>query len=174
MALVIFLRGVNVGGYRTFRPSLLANQLKDYHVVNIGAAGTFVVCKPPGERRLRSELLRRLPFQTEMITCTGQELIAAVSTNPFEGEVQSPDIVRFVTVLAKQPQVFPSMPICVPGEDEWFLQILSRQAKFLFGVYRRHMKTISYLRSIDKLVGGLTTTRNWNTIKAIVKVLEKK
>ena len=42
MALVVFLRGVNVGGHRTFRPSLLARQLEPYGVVNVGAAGTFV------------------------------------------------------------------------------------------------------------------------------------
>lgn len=66
MALVTFLRGVNVGGHRTFRPSILAHQLKEYGVVNIGAAGTFVVCKPVSQRRLRCELLRRLPFETEV------------------------------------------------------------------------------------------------------------
>jgi len=67
MALVIFLRGVNVGGHRTFRPSVLANQLKDYGVINIGAAGTFVVSKPISQTRLRSELARLLPFETKVI-----------------------------------------------------------------------------------------------------------
>jgi uncharacterized protein (DUF1697 family) len=56
MALVVFLRGVNVGGHRTFRPSILANELKEYGVVNIGAAGTLVVRKPISEKRLRAEL----------------------------------------------------------------------------------------------------------------------
>ena len=45
MALVAPLRGVNVGGHRTFRPSILARELGDYDVVNVGAAGTFVVRK---------------------------------------------------------------------------------------------------------------------------------
>ena len=35
MALVVLLKGINVGGHRTFRP-----------VVNIGAAGTFVIRQP--------------------------------------------------------------------------------------------------------------------------------
>jgi hypothetical protein len=43
MALVVFLRGVNVGGFRTFRPSILARELSDYDAVNVGAAGAFVV-----------------------------------------------------------------------------------------------------------------------------------
>jgi hypothetical protein len=43
VALVVLLRGVNVGGHKTFRPSLLVEQLKHLDAVNIGAAGTFVV-----------------------------------------------------------------------------------------------------------------------------------
>jgi hypothetical protein len=43
MALVVFLRGVNVGGHRTFRRSTLTEQLKHLDAVNIGAAGTFVI-----------------------------------------------------------------------------------------------------------------------------------
>ena len=39
MALVAFLRGVNVGGHRRFRPSLLAKELAGYDVVNVGATG---------------------------------------------------------------------------------------------------------------------------------------
>jgi uncharacterized protein (DUF1697 family) len=173
MALVIFLRGVNVGGHRTFRPSILANQLKDYGVVNIGAAGTFVVRKPVSQKRLRSELLRRLPFEAEVMMCTGQELTAAALDNPFDGEPARSDIVGFVSVLAKPPQVLPSIPIRLPGNGRWLLKILSTHDRFLFGCYRREMKVISCLTAIDKLFGVPVTTRNWNTISAILKVLEK-
>ena len=39
MALVALLRGVNVGGHRTFRPSILTRDLGDYDVVNVKANG---------------------------------------------------------------------------------------------------------------------------------------
>lgn len=173
MALVTFLRGVNVGGHRTFRPSMLANQLKAYGVVNIGAAGTFVVCRPVRESRLRAEILRRLPFEPEVMICTCQELIAAASNNPFDGEPRRSDIVRFVSVLAKPPNINPSIPIRLPEQGKWLLRILSRHDRFLFGVYRREMKAIACLGAIDKLFGVPATTRNWNTIRQIVNVLEK-
>jgi uncharacterized protein (DUF1697 family) len=67
MAFVVFLRGINVGGHRTLRPTMLAQQLKHFDVVNIGAAGTFVVGAPTSETRLRAELSRRLPFETSII-----------------------------------------------------------------------------------------------------------
>jgi uncharacterized protein (DUF1697 family) len=62
MAHVVFLRGVNVGGHRTFRPAVLAQRMKRFDVVNVGAAGTFVVRARVGPAELRSELCRRLPF----------------------------------------------------------------------------------------------------------------
>jgi len=67
MALIVFLRGVNVGGHRTFRPSILAKELSDYDVVNVGAAGTFIVRKPGPRGKFRAELLRRLPFEAEVV-----------------------------------------------------------------------------------------------------------
>lgn len=142
-------------------------------MVNIGAAGTFVVRRPVSQARLRSELLRRLPFEPEVMMCTHRELIAAASNNPFGGEPPRTDIIRFVSVLAKPPQVLPSIPLCIPDQGKWLLSILSRHNRFLFGVYRREMKAISCLGAIDKLFGVPATTRNWNTIRAILKVLDK-
>jgi uncharacterized protein (DUF1697 family) len=40
-------------------------------------------------------------------------------------------------------------------------------------MYRRHMKTISYLGKIDALFGARATTRNWNTIMAILRILKE-
>lgn len=171
MALVVFLRGVNVGGHKTFRPTLLAQQLKHYDVVNIGAAGTFVIRKPTSQARLRAELRRRLPFETEIIICKGRDLMSLASADPFADEKTRPDIVRFVSVFAKRPRLLPSTPISLPAEGKWLLRILATEDRFLFGLYRRQMKAIGYLGTIDRLFGAPATTRNWNTIAAIIKVL---
>jgi uncharacterized protein (DUF1697 family) len=174
MALVVFLRGVNVGGHKTFRPSMLAEQLKDYDVVNVGAAGTFVIRKPISQVQLRAELLRRLPFETEVMICNGHDLISLASGDPFAGEPPRPDVVRFVSVLAKRPRVLPSIPISLPPDGKWLLRILATQNRFLFGLYRRQMKAISFLSAIDKIFGVSATTRNWNTITTIINVLKSR
>ena len=171
MALVVFLRGCNVGGSRTFRPTLLAGQLKQYDVVNIGAAGTFVVRARTTQAKLRADLLRRMPFETEVMICEGRDLIEAVSTDPFASEPVRADVVRFVTVLAARPPRRPTIPISFPADGQWALRILAVEGRFLFGLYRRQMKAISHLGSIDKLFGVPATTRNWNTITTILKVL---
>ena len=174
MALVVFLRGVNVGGHRTFRPSMLVDQLKDYDVVNIGAAGTFVVLKPISQVQLRAELLRRLPFETHVMICDGRDLVGLASGDPFAGEPPRPDVVRFVSVLAKRPRVLPSIPISLPPDGQWLLRILATQNRFIFGVYRRQMKAIGFLGAIDKIFGAPATTRNWNTITTIINVLKSR
>jgi uncharacterized protein (DUF1697 family) len=171
MALVVFLRGVNVGGHRTFRPSILARELSNYDVVNVGAAGTFVVRKPGSRAKFRAELLRKLPFEAEVVLCDGRDLIRLEMENPFGTEPSRSDIVRFVSILSKASRVRPSIPIALPPGGEWLVRVIASTNRFVFGVYRRHMKTITYLGQIDKLFGVPVTTRNWNTIKAIVRVL---
>lgn len=48
---------------------------------------------------------------------------------------------------------------------------LSMDNRFVVGMYQRHMKVIGYLGKLDGLFGVPATTRNWNTITAICKVL---
>ena len=172
MPLVVFLRGINVGGHRAFRPSVVARELSDYDVVSVGAAGTFVVRKPGSPARFRAELLRKLPFNATMVVCEGQDLIRLVSANPFEAEPSSPDTVRFVSILSKANRRPPSIPFTLPPTGDWFVRVIASKGRFICGVYRRRMKTIGYLGQIDKLFGARATTRNWNTIVAIVRILK--
>jgi uncharacterized protein (DUF1697 family) len=174
LALVVLLRGVNVGGHRTFRPATLVKELKHLDAVNIGAAGTFVVRGPVSQAQLRAEVARRLPFETEIMICQGRDIMRLVSKKLFEGQPEGSDIVRFVSLMAKVPRSVPSIPMSFPSSGPWLLKLLARENRFLLGLYRRHMKVLSYLGSFDKLFGVPVTTRNWNTILAIAKVLEKK
>ena len=101
MALIVFLRGVNVGGHKTFRPSILARELRDYSVVNVGAAGTFIVRKPGPRAKFRAELLRKLPFEAQLVLCDGRDPVRLETKNPFATEPSRSDIVRFVSILSR-------------------------------------------------------------------------
>jgi uncharacterized protein (DUF1697 family) len=172
MALVVFLRGVNVGGHRTFRPSILAKELSAFDVVNVGAAGTFVVRKPGLRAKFRAALLRKLPFEAEVMLCDGRDLIRLERENPFGADAPRPDVVRFVSILSKAGGVRSPLPIALPPDGKWLVRLIGSQNRFVFGMYRRHMKTIGYLGQIDKLFGVPATTRNWNTLLAIVRILK--
>jgi uncharacterized protein (DUF1697 family) len=171
VALVVLLRGVNVGGHRTFRPTTLAAQLKHLDVVNIGAAGTFVIRRPVTRAQLRAELSRRLPFDAEVMICQGREIVRLMSQHHFGDQPARPGIVRFISVLSQRPRSGPSMPMSFPSSGKWLVRILARENQFVFGMYRRHMKVISYLATLDRLFGVPATTRNWNTFTAIARAL---
>jgi len=172
MALVVFLKGVNVGGHRTFRPSVLAKELERFDVVNVGAAGTFVIRKSVSRVKLRAEVMRRLPFETEVMICNGNDILRLASGDPFLGQPAGPNVVRFVSVLAKRRQPLSPVPLNLPSSGEWCLRVVNCQDRFVFGMYRREMKAISYLGQLEKVFGVPVTTRNWNTILTIVRILK--
>ena len=172
MALVVFLRGLNVGGHRTFRPTTLAEQLQHLGAVNIGAAGTLVIRQPVSRSQLRVELQRRLPFDAEIMICQGRELASLMSHDFFGGHPVRSDIVRFVSVLSRLPRSELPLPMKLPSGGKWLLKLLARNGRFVLGLYRRHMKVIGYLGTLDRLFGVRVITRTWNTITAIVNLLD--
>jgi len=173
MAIVVFLRGANVGGHRRFRPSLVARDLQRFDVVNVGATGLFVVRSPGSGQTFRTELVRRLPFDTQVVSCEGTDVLALENRLPFQRITVDRDHVRFVGILTRPvPGGLPAMPFGIPSNDNWYVRIVGWKNQFVFGVYRRHMKTISYLGHIDKALGVPVTTRNWSTIDAVLKVLK--
>ena len=171
MALVVFLRGVNVGGHRRFRPSTLAAELKHLGAVNIGAAGTFVIRTSITRAKLRTELLRRIPFETTIAICDGREVSRLIDSEPYRGERARTDVVRFISVLTEPSRLRPAMPITFPPRGKWLVKILARNGCFIVGQYRRDMRTIGHLGGIDRLFGVPVTTRNWSTIASIGRVL---
>jgi len=199
MRWVVFLRGVNVGKANRCQPAVIASQLSKLGVINIGAVGTFVVRENVSESALRAAIAKKLAFKCEIMICPGRDIIKLASTDPFAGHPSGPDITRFVNVLAKplpnvhstshqtsnlksahgrirrgerQTSEFPSLPLYLPSPDDWLLKIIAIENKFVLGLYRRQMKAISYLGKVEKLLGVPATTRNWNTIQKVTKILE--
>jgi hypothetical protein len=151
---------------------MLARELGAYDVVNVGAAGTLVVRRPGSRAKFLAELRRKLPFAANIAFCDGRDLIRLELENPFGAEPSDPDTVRFVSILSKAGRGIASFPIAVPEGGEWFVRIMGSQDRLVFGVYRRHMKTIGYLGQIDELFGAPATTRSWSTILSVVRILK--
>ena len=85
MALVVFLRGLNVGGHRSFRPTTLAKQLQHLDAVNIGATGILVIRRPVSRGQLRAEIARGLPFDAEIAICHGDDIVGLLDRDSFAG-----------------------------------------------------------------------------------------
>jgi uncharacterized protein (DUF1697 family) len=191
MRWVVFLRAVNVGGTNRCQPALIAKELAKFGVVNIGAVGTFVVGENVSESTLRNAIASKLPFKCEIMICPARDIIKLVrqwtdspwraSKDPFSREPpvrlgpSGPDIVRFVSVLAKRPAIRFDLPQTFTASPArtWLVKIIAIQDRFVLGLYRREMKAISYLGKIEKLLGVPATTRNWNTIEKVVSILRQ-
>jgi uncharacterized protein (DUF1697 family) len=151
---------------------MLARDLAAYDVVNVGAAGTFVVRKPGSRTKFLADLRRKLPFEVKVAFCDASDLLRLERENPFETEPADPGIVRFVSILSEANRSKPSFPVAFPSDEEWFVRIKGARNRLVFGEYRRHMKSIGYLGHIDHLFGAPATTRGWSTILSVLRILK--
>ncbi|MGE0455501.1 MAG: hypothetical protein AB7O37_14645 [Vicinamibacteria bacterium] len=172
MASVVFLRAANVGGHQVFRPSLLASQLAHLGVVNLGAAGTFVVPVRVSESVLRKEFARRLPFRTELMVCPGREVLDLVANDPFAAESRQPDLRFFVSVTAKSPRPRPALPLQKPEGEAWLVRLVGLHGRLFFGYWRRGPGAFPDPNTlVEKHVGMPATSRNWNTFVKLAQIL---
>jgi uncharacterized protein (DUF1697 family) len=151
---------------------VLAESLSAFDVANVGAAGTFVVRKPGARARFLSALRAKLPFEAEVMICDGRAIARLETDHPFGNTPPALDVTRFVSVFSGRTKARAPIPLSLPEDGEWLVRLIAADGQFVFGEYRRHMKTIGYLGRLDKLFGAAATTRNWNTIQSIIRVLE--
>jgi uncharacterized protein (DUF1697 family) len=177
MAWVVLLRAVNVGGTNRCQPAQIAKQLAKFGAVNIGAVGTFVVRENVSESTLRNafavQLAKTFGVKCEIMICPARDIMKLTAKDPFARQPSGANITRFVSVLHKRPRALPPLPLSLPSNKDWLLKVIAIQNRFLLGLYRRQMKAIGYLGKIEKLLGTPATTRNWNTIDKVAKILSQ-
>jgi uncharacterized protein (DUF1697 family) len=145
--------------------------LAEFDVVNIGAAGTFVVRQNVSPAKLRDEILRRLPFEPELMICPGRDVLELALGNWFGAAPDGKDVGRFVSVLQKKPRKTPPLPLEQPVGKKWEVRIVAVTGRFVLSL-RWLGKTYSNA-VVERHLGVPATTRNWNTIEALREVLEK-
>ncbi|HLB36192.1 MAG TPA: hypothetical protein VJL31_06460 [Gemmatimonadales bacterium] len=174
MSLVLFLRAVNVGGHQVFRPSLLARELAHLGVINLGAAGTFVVPGSVSQKTLRTEVVRRLPVPAELMICPGREVVDLVAQDPFPVARPDHDVRRFVSVMAKRPPRTPSLPLTQPAGMRWQVKIVGVSGRFALSIYRRvGPSSVDLNGLVEKHFDVSATTRSWTTMSKIKDMLER-
>src|SRR5262245_39528617 len=116
---VVFVRAMNVGGKNVFRPAQLAAKLAHLDVVNIGAAGTFLVRAKASPTALRKEILAQLPWEPPIAVWPAADVLELVKSRPFEGVRFSRDTRGWVAALEAKPKRLPELPIAVPEGRNW-------------------------------------------------------
>ena len=136
MASVVFFRAVNLGSHQRFKPGALAKELAEFGVVNIGAAGTFVVRENVSQARLRGEILRRLPFEPEVFVCPARDVLALARSEPFRNFPAGKGVDRFASVLRTAARALPKLPIEQPAGPRWEVRIIGLCGRFALSLRR--------------------------------------
>ncbi len=175
MASVVFLRGVNVGGYKTFRPSELAARLTKLRVVSIGAAGTFVVHADAGKADVRDAFAKALPFEANLMICADRDVIDLAAADPFADRSHPQSDGQFITVIEKRPRTLPKLPLYAPEGKNWQVALITLHKNFVISLHRRVGRNPLYANEVvEKHLGVVATTRGWPTIVRIRQALEKR
>ena len=172
MASVVFFRALNVGGHQICRPAALARELAEFGVVNVGAAGTFVVRNPVGAARLRAEILRRLPFAPALAICPARDVLAVLSAPLFREPPTEKGVERYFSVLEKAAKPIPPLPCEQPPGGKWEVRLVAVVGRFVLSL-RRPGDTYANA-VVEKYFKIPATTRNWNTLATIGSILETK
>jgi uncharacterized protein (DUF1697 family) len=173
MAHVVFLRAANVGGRNVFRPAQLAASLKHLDVVNVGAAGTFVVRGKASAAAIRKEILAQIPFDLEIVVCPGKQILELIASEPFRGVALSKDQRGWVAALSGKPKSSSALPASAPKGKDWCVRIDRVDGGFALGMWRRSPKGFVYPSDfLEKTLGVSATTRGWETLLRIAKILE--
>jgi uncharacterized protein (DUF1697 family) len=174
MPSVVFLRGVNVGGHKAFRPSQLAERLGPLRVTSLGAAGTFIVRADADAARIRKQFAAQLDFEAQLMICTGRDLAKLVAADPFaDGALPKADG-QYITIVEKRPRALPRLPLWAPEGRDWQVGLVSIQGCFVASLTRRTGARLLYPNElVEKQLGVAATTRGWPTILKIQQALAK-
>jgi uncharacterized protein (DUF1697 family) len=173
MAHVVFMRAANVGGRNVFRPAQLAAALARLDVVNVGAAGTFVVRGPATPAAIRREILARLPFEPGIAIRPAGEVLALVRSRPFARVEFSKDLRGWVAVLAGRPKSRPALPLVKPAGAMWGVRVEHVEGAYALGLcQRRPGGSVFPNEVVETALGVRATTRWWETFERVVALLE--
>lgn len=174
MAHVVFLRAANVGGNNVFRPAKLASALAHLGVVNVGAAGTFVVRGKATPAAIRREILAHLPFQPGISVLPASEVLALVRSGPFRGVAFSKDLRGWVAALGGRPKARPAMPLLVPAGAGWRVRLDRVEGPFALGLCHRRPGGFTYPSLVvEDALGVPATTRWWETFERVAALVDR-
>lgn len=170
---VVFIRAANVGGRNVFRPAQLVAALARLDVVNVGAAGTFLVRGKSTPAAIRKEILSRLAFEPEIAIRPASEIRALIGSSPFAHATFSKDLRGWAAVLTGKPKARPELPILVPPGKAWSLRVERIEGAFVLGLWHRRPSGFVFPNQmVEKAFGSPATTRWWETLERIGRLID--
>ena len=121
---------------------------------------------------MRKAILRKLPIKCDVMICPAKPIVDLVRNNPLKNEKTDKDRRVFLTVMSEAPAKLPKLPIYFPNKEKWEVGLVWISRTLVLSLWRRLRDNPLYPNQIiEKQFGVKTTTRTWDTIEKIAKVL---
>ncbi|MBM3925798.1 MAG: DUF1697 domain-containing protein [SAR202 cluster bacterium] len=172
---VAFLRGINVGGNKIIKMEDLRRAFESLGLQNVKtilASGNviFETEKPSATLAgaIQAQLKKSFGFDVGVTLRSIAEIQDVVDLDPFKGIAVTPQTRLYVTFLPDKPGTAIKTPVESPEKHYRILQI-ANGAVFSVLTLTPNTKSTDLMGMLDKTFGKKVTTRNWNTIAAILK-----
>jgi len=170
-AIVAFLRGINVGGYKKIAMAALktAFEAMDFRNVRTVLASGNVIFDAPSREDPHLDLTisrgleKAFGFPVKVILRTVRELWTIVASEPFKGAPSGPNVRLYVTFRAQKKSSLSGLrpPPSVKG-----FRIVRVTPGEIFSVVTLSpgVGTPDLMAFLEKAIGPEVTTRNWQTV----------
>jgi len=174
---VSFLRGINVGGHHKVPMADLTGvfeRMNFEHVVTLLNSGNIVFDATISdslelEETISAQLKESFGFPCPTILRTSETIQRLLDTNPFNDVKLTEDIRLYVTFLRKNNQNRLTLPWKSPDNSFKINDILDNSVVSILDVSR--LRTPEAMGVLERFFGKDITTRNWNTIERLGKLL---
>ena len=171
--LVVFLRGINVGGHivtkATLQEAFASMSFQDVSTFRQSGNVIFEVDASDTEevkRKIEKNLYQVLTFQVAVFVRTIPQLKKLVSLDPFKGHEEK-DADFQVTFLESIFKTFPlALPVRIPKSTA---DIIAAFGAEVFSVTRGHGDGGMPNPFLESKLKVKATTRNWNVIRDVVE-----
>jgi uncharacterized protein (DUF1697 family) len=174
---VAFLRGINVGGHHKVPMSELKKELQKLgfeNVVTLLNSGN-IIFEAAGESILNLEektsehLGKSFGFPVPTIIRRSEVIHELLSNNPFKDIVVTKDIRLYVSLLNKDSESGLELPWTCADSS---YRIIEKRGKTVLSILDLSISnTPKAMEAFERYFGKDVTTRNWNTIERIGKIL---
>ncbi|PKD17205.1 hypothetical protein APR41_07175 [Salegentibacter salinarum] len=175
---IAFLRGINVGGHKKVPMADLKKMMTSFGLENVKTllnSGNVVFSAPATtekklEEKMSVALEKTFGFPVPVLIRTSTDFQELLKSNPFKKIEVHKDLRLYITFLKNRIE---NSPIKTPwsSEDKSF-QILNFTGVEIISVLNvSEKRTIEAMKLLENTFGKDLTTRNWNTVLKIGKLL---
>ena len=174
---VAFLRGINVGGHHKVPMAELKIALQKLGLLNIRTllnSGNVIFDVSDDsqlnlEKTISEHLEKSFGFPIPTIIRTSEEIMGLLNSDPFKGEVLSKNMRYYVSFLQNASTT--DLPLPWTSEDNAYKIIDNKDQNILSVLDVSISQTSKAMDMLKKNYGKGITTRNWNTVERIGKLL---